>query len=94
MKRERERAMSIERKTATENNRVEFRIELQKEKCQGNGGTGMAQCRRTDKKKDKQNKGQRKILREMRETMLETKLYEQSWNPRNRKEKEVASERE
>ena len=42
MKRERERAMSIERKTATENNRVEFRIELQRQKYHRNGGTGMA----------------------------------------------------
>ena len=41
--------MSIERKTATENNRVEFRIELQKEKCHGNGDW-MAENRHTDKK--------------------------------------------
>ena len=46
------------------------------------------------KEKDEKNKGQRKILREMRETMLETKLQEQSWNYRNRKEKQVTSERE
>ena len=42
MKRERERTMTSDRETATENNKVEFRIELQREEYHRNGGTGMA----------------------------------------------------
>ena len=46
----RERTMSIERKIATENNRVEFRTELQREKYQRNGGRMADRNRHTDKK--------------------------------------------